>query len=571
MRNKNAFITINLLAGMLSISCRKTKNESQTKVVYGEKLEGIMEDFRNEGDCAALQFIRDKKINPNQIKQYASSASSRIQGGSALLENIKQERIRRGTDYILNDLQTKGYLHPVLLANIKSDIPFTGSNGMEVMQSLQTKTKEKATELSQKIRYGKYQNTLSIREALELALNTNQSDPYQSIGYLGALTIWDRFNSQRSASQYDASRDNFSMLPFLMSTLGPGDKTGQVYHFWGFVSLLGSEGVAKGLLLGQITTLGYEGFFNTLKTGSVDHEDMQIDNSAMAFGYGFFKTLLEQPTSDLANRYYKEKLCDSKIAQTTEKLDDGKRNDRSCKIWLAERKDYQDAKFREQEAKVGKYATYINTTDIGNCILTAKKAAKPGKTPSGELANTAYMEYGNIKGKPMIGIYSSKYFADGIIFATQPGPTEDCIAVNKSGGTCAELRQLESTWFCDKPAEYKDCVSKKSDIIEHIIAKNQWCINASDKNCAKIPASAGKESRPCQAANHSGGKCSDLKLYCAEDARCKPSSAEFSTCMRSNKMLVDTCLAENQHCLSADLDNCIPFDDLQKFSFSTIW
>ena len=307
---------------------------------------------------------------------------------------------------------------------------------------------------------------MQLDETFKMAFKQVGGDPIKAMGYLGALTIWDRWNSEIKAEASHGSRNEFTVLPHLMSGVGSGDKTGQIYHFWGFVALIAANGPYFGAILGNTTTLGYEVVRSKIQQGFVDVEDFQVDNSAMAYAIGMHRILAAPPTVVDAQKQHKELMCKSKISQIAQTTDQDRRK---CEIWISSADSMANAKTLIEGLKKQKPVHEIAFDDVGGCSIAAKQAPKNYsyvKTADGKIVNFSFMRYGGETSDQKTGLYSSQWIADGITGAKSPSYiNETCKKANKVGGNCSALKQTIVTDLCPKPEEFKTCVSKNQQLL----------------------------------------------------------------------------------------------------------
>jgi hypothetical protein len=553
-------------------NCKVIKNEdkSDTKDTR-EKFEDIAADYQNAGKCTILDLISEGSLEVDRLKVLAGEAANRLNEARPIWIAIAEERKKRGTDFVfgrVNDLQTMGYIQPLYLAGIKSDISYSGSNVMDVFQNLTTKAKDEAVKFARSIASGSAQ-TLSIDQAFKFAFKANNHDPFRAMGYLGAITIWDRWNAENLASKNTGGRNDYTVIPHLMSTIGPGDKTGQIYHFWGFVGLLGANGSFLGSIYGNASTYGYEVAKPILGGKNPDMEDFEIDKKAMAYTRGINQILSERPDRQAAVAQQKRLLCQSKISQSTNTVANDDR--RSCEIWLGNANSKSDAETQVEQLLKIKADSYLFFEDVTSCAISAKQAPSTyafKRLANGKSPNFSYMRYGGTSDSKRIAIYSSAWLGDGFSSFIRPDSIpERCKAANRIGGDCSSLAQVVKTELCPKPSEYAACVKEEAVAIDFYLTVYASCLNSKPKTCG---SNVGDVTANCYFANKQGGTCGNLKRICA-GAFCNASSSQYSSCLQNNKFQIDSCLARDQYCLSNERDQCIPLSELNKYSMPTIW
>ncbi len=402
---------------------------------------------------------------------------------------------------------------------------------------------------------------MRIGEVFEEALKLSDGDPFKATGLLGATTIWDRWNAESLSADNKGSRNDYSVLPKLMAGIGEGDITGQIYHFWGFVALIMGNGPEMGLLMGQTTTVGYELVRSWLQGRASDMEDYDIDNRAMGFGVGMYMTILNPPKDvEAAKALHKKHQCDAKPHQFVEQRKDFSR---SCSVWLGNASSKVEALKQKDTLLASKPHSFLHFQDFFQCTVTAKQAPSQYsfvKLADGKKPNFAIFVYAQGTKDEKFGVMSSDWIGNGIGSMSRSGEVTDyCNAANKIGGDCGGLRQTISLDKCQHQATYRTCIEKRSDTIEYHMALNQHCLSSQPDKCVQVQDD--EITRGCFLANKAGGTCFAMREQCI-DFYCNRSSADFIQCKVDHKQTLDQCVAEHQHCLSAELDKCVPLKNL---------
>ena len=560
-------------------NCKSEKaKESDTKGLYSQDVLQKKEDFDISGQCTILDHVVSGDLDVSKIFEFAKAANERVRQSEILWTAVAKARAERGSafggkgdsDGMVNRLQTRGYIEPVFLADIRGSIAYNGKNAMDVFQELATKSKDEAVRFGRTIR-SSHSQSLKIDEAFSLAFQQAGHDPFKAMGYIGALTIWDRWNSEAQAERNKGSRNDFTVLPQLMSSVGHGDKAGQIYHFWGFVALIAANGPYLGSVLGNLSTFGYEVVRSKLQQGFVDVEDFEVDNFAVSYALGMHKILKLKPSKAAATELHGKLLCKSKLAQTVQNTDDDRRK---CEIWTEFAGSMQDARSLAAELETSKPLKFIAFSDLMDCAISAKQAVGDYKdfevkTKSGKPANFSFMRYGGATKSQRTAIFSSEWIGDGLNFARPPSFIRDyCVKANLIGGDCSSLKQVVSLDLCPKAEEFKKCTSENADAIDFYQSSLAYCLASKPKGCtARVDEVVSSD---CWHANKTGGTCGNLRQVCA-GRYCKLSAADFSECTKNHSLQIQTCMAMNQHCLKTELDRCIPLKDLSKYSFEVIW
>jgi hypothetical protein len=564
--NVRSFLVL-LLFIIASSGCKQI-NSSQTKEVSSVDIKVNRAEYQNAGKCTILSRITDHNFTKQSAINYANAAANRMSAAKIVWEKVAEERVERGTDFMFgwtNRLQARGYIEPMFLADIRIPLKFTGSNQWDYYEAMTVATKKEATNLARELSL-KFDKTMRIHEIFQYVMEKKGGDPWKAAGYLGALTVWDRWNAEYLAKKNGGGRNAYTVLPKLFSKIGEGDITGQTYHFWGFVALIFGNGPAYGLAMGGATTYGYEIVKGKLQHDVADMEDYDIDNRAMAYALGMYDVMLDFPNKTQAQELHKKYLCDSKPAQSVQ---DRKDFSRSCEIWLGYAGYKSEADELVKEMVNTKVTSFLHFDDFFQCTVRAKLAPSRyswRKDDQGRVRNFAYMRYAKGTSSEKTAIYSSDWIGAGLGSIDQQGlSTKYCKSANKMGGSCGGLRQTIALSLCEAGSDFKKCLADKRVGIDYLVGVNQHCLSSTPNKCTEQRSQ--NLTFTCESVNKTGGGCSNLSLECAK-RYCTPSSAEFIQCKKDHKNAIKRCVMMNQHCLEGSIDRCVPLKEAETIMVS---
>ena len=150
-------LLIGVAVVVICVSCKlNQESRSETKTLYTAEILTSISDFENAGKCTVIDLLISGELKGPEIKGFVQSAQSRVTKSEEIWQAVAKARVKRGSHFqaafgLANGLQTRGYIEPVFLADIKAGIPFTGKNEMDVFQDLATKTKDEATSFGRTI------------------------------------------------------------------------------------------------------------------------------------------------------------------------------------------------------------------------------------------------------------------------------------------------------------------------------------------------------------------------------------------------------------------------------------